>query len=77
MNHDPVRGEEPGHQMEAEPGDLLKVKSKLKRAGKIHMGDGREACDLDLPVSMSAGDALFTFSLRLSAGPRTESSRRD
>ena len=55
--------------MEAEPGDLLKVKSKLKRAGKIHMGDGREACDLDLPVSMSAGDALFTFSLRLSAGP--------
>ena len=77
MNHDPVRGEEPGRQMEAEPGDLLKVKSKLKRAGKIHLGDSREACDLDLPVSMSAGEVPFTFSLRISTGPRTESSKRD
>ena len=65
-------GEEPGPQMEAGPGDLLKVKSTLKGARKIHMGDGKEACDLDLPLSMSAGDVPFMLSLRLSAGPRTE-----
>ena len=73
LNHDPVRGEEPGPQMEAGPGDLLKVKSKLKGAEKIHMKDGREDCDLDLPASMSAGDVPSTLSLRPSAGTRTES----
>ena len=46
--------------MEAEPRDLLKVKSKLNRAGKIHMGDGREACELNRPVSMAAVMFLYT-----------------
>ena len=46
--------------MEAGPRDLLKVKSKLNRAGKIHMGDGRETCDLNQPVSMSAVMFLYT-----------------
>ena len=46
--------------MEARPRDLLKVKSKLNRAGKIHMGDGREACDLNRPVSMAAVMFLYT-----------------
>ena len=46
--------------MEAGPRDLLKVKCKLKRAGKIHMGDSREACDLNLPVSKSAVMFLYT-----------------
>ena len=59
--------------MGAEPRDLLKVKSKLKGAEKIHVKDGREACDLDLPASMSAGDVPSTLNLRPSAGTRTES----
>lgn len=46
--------------MEAGPRDLLKVKSKLNRAGKIHMGDGRETCDLNRPVSMAAVMFLYT-----------------
>ena len=46
--------------MEAGPRDLLKVKSKLNRTGKIHMGDGRETCELNRPVSMSAVMFLYT-----------------
>ena len=46
--------------MEAGPRDLLKVKSKLNRAGKIHMGDGRETGELNQPVSMSAVMFLYT-----------------
>ena len=46
--------------MKAGHRDLLKVKIKLKRAGKIHMGDGREACDLNRPVSMAAVMFLYT-----------------
>ena len=59
--------------MEIGPRDLLRVKSKLKGAGKIHIGDGREASNLDLPASMSAGDVPSTLNLRPSAGTRTES----
>ena len=73
LNNDPVRSEEPGPQMEAESRDWLKVKSKLKGAKKIHVKDGREACDLDLPASMSAGAVHSTLSLGPSAGTRTES----
>ena len=40
--------------------DLLKVKSKLNRTRKIHMGDGRETCDLNRPGSMSAVMLLYT-----------------
>ena len=40
--------------------DLLNVKSKLNRAGKILMGDGRETCDLNQPVFMSAVMFLYT-----------------
>ena len=40
--------------------DLLNVKSKLNRAGKILMGDGRETCDLNQPVSMAAVMFLYT-----------------
>ena len=46
--------------MEAGPRDLLKVKSKLNRAGKIHMRDGRETGELNQPVSMSAVMFLYT-----------------
>ena len=46
--------------MEAGPRDLLRVKSKLNRAGKIHMGDGRETGELNQPVSMSAVMFLYT-----------------
>ena len=46
--------------MEAGPRDLLRVKSKLNRAGKIHMGDGRETCELNQPVSMAAVMFLYT-----------------
>ena len=46
--------------MEAGPRDLLKVKSKLNRTGKIHVGDGRETCDLNWPASMSAVMFLYT-----------------
>ena len=46
--------------MEAGPRDFLKVKSKLNRTGKIHVGDGRETCDLNRPVSMSAVMLLYT-----------------
>ena len=73
LNNDPVRSEEPGPQMEAGSRDWLKVKSKLKGAEKIHVKDGREDCDLDLPASMSAGDVPSTLSLTPSAGTRTES----
>ena len=59
--------------MEARSRDWLKVKSKLKGAEKILVKDGREACDLDLSASMSAGDVLSALSLRPSAGTRTES----
>ena len=59
--------------METGSRDWLKVKSKLKGAEKIHVKDGREACDLNLSASMSAGDVPSTFSLRPSAGTRTES----
>ena len=59
--------------METGSRDWLKVKSKLKGAEKIHVKDGREACDLDLPASMSAGDVPSTLNLRPSAGTRTES----
>ena len=45
--------------MEAGPRDLLKVKSKLNRTGKIHVGDGRETCDLNWPASMSAVMFLY------------------
>ena len=44
---------------EAGPRDLLNVKSKLNRAGKIHMGDGRETCELNQPVSMAAVMFLY------------------
>ena len=73
LNNDPVSSEEPGPQMEAGIRDWLKVKSKLKGAEKILVKDGREACDLDLSASMSAGDVLSALSLRPSAGTRTES----
>ena len=73
LNNDPVRSEEPGPQIEVGSRDWLKVKSKLKGAEKIHVRDGREACDLDLPQSMSAGDVPSTLSLRPSAGIRTDS----
>ena len=46
--------------MEAGHRDLLKVKNKLNRAGKIHMEDGRETCDLNQPVSKSAVMFLYT-----------------
>ena len=59
--------------METGPRDLLRVKSKLKGAGKIHTGDGREACDLDLPASMSAGDVPSTLRLGPSTGTRADS----
>ena len=59
--------------MEAGSRDWLKVKSKLRGAEKIHIRDEREACDLDLPASMSAGDVPSTLNLRPSAGTRTES----
>ena len=59
--------------MEAGIRDWLKVKSKLKGAEKIRVGDGREACDLDWSASMCAGDVPSTLSLRPSAGTRTES----
>ena len=54
-----------------------KKKSKLMGAEKIHVGDGREACDLNLSASMSACDVPSTLSVRPSAGIRTESWRRD
>ena len=73
LNNDPVRSKEPVPQMEGGSRDWLKVKSKWKGAEKILVKDGREACDLDLPQSMSAGDAPSTLSLRPSAGTRTES----
>ena len=73
LHNDPVRSEEPGPQIEVGSRDLLKVKSKLKVAEKIHMKDGREACDLDLSASMCAGDVLSALSLRPSPGTRTES----
>lgn len=73
LNNDPVRSKEPGPQMEAASRDWLKVKSKWKGAEKIHVRDGREACDLDLPQFMSAGDVPSTLSLRPSVGTRTES----
>ena len=73
LNNDPVRNEEPGPQIEVGSRDWLKVKSKLKVAEKIHVKDGREACDLDLSASMSAGDVLSALSLRPSAGTRIES----
>ena len=59
--------------MEARSRDWLKVKSKLMGAEKICVGDGREACDLDLSASMSAGDVLSALSLRPSARTRIES----
>ena len=59
--------------MEIGPRDLLRVKSKLKGAGKIHIGDGREASNLHLPVSMSAGDVPFTLRLGISTGARADS----
>ena len=59
--------------MEARSRDWFKVKSKLMGAEKIHAKDGKEACDLDLPASMSAGDVPSTLNLRPSAGTRTES----
>ena len=73
LNNDPVSSEESWYQMEARSRDWLKVKSKLMGAEKIHVGDGREACDLDLLVSTSAGDVPSTLSLGPSAGTRTES----
>ena len=73
LNNDPDRSEEPGPQIEAGSRDWLKIKSKLKGAEKIHVKDGREACDLDLSASMSAGDVLSALSLRPSPGTRTES----
>ena len=73
LNNDPVRSEEPGPQMEAGSRDWLKVKSKLKGAEKIHMKDGREACDLDLSASMSAGDVPFMLRLGPSTGTRADS----
>ena len=73
LNNDPVSSEEPGPQMEAGIRDWLKVKSKLKGAEKIHVGDGREACDLDWSASMCAGVVPSTLSLRPSAWTGTES----
>ena len=73
LNNDLVLSEESGPQMEAGSRDWLKVKNKWKGAEKIHVRDGREACDLNLSASMSAGDVPSTFSLRPSAGTRTES----
>ena len=74
LNNNPVSSEESWYQMEARSRDWLKVKSKLMGAEKIHVGDGREACDLDLSTSnLSACDVPSTLSLRPSAGIRTES----
>ena len=73
LNNDPDRSEEPGPQIEAGSRDWLKIKSKLKGTEKIHVKDGREACDLDLPESMSSGDVPSSLSLRPSAGTSTES----
>ena len=73
LNNDPVRSEEPRPQIEVGSRDWLKVKSKLMGAEKIHVGDGREACDLDLSASMSACDVPSALRLRPSAGIRTES----
>ena len=73
LNNNPVSSEESWYQMEARSRDWLKVKSKWKGAEKIHVKDGREACDLDVSASMSAGDVPSTLSLRPSAGIRTDS----
>ena len=59
--------------MEIGPRDLLRVKSKLKGAGKIHIGNGREASNLHLPASMSTGDVPFTLRLGTSPGARADS----
>ena len=59
--------------MEIGPRDLLRVKSKLKGAGKIHIGNGREANNLDLQVSVSAGDVPFLLRLGPSTGTRSDS----
>ena len=75
FNNDPVRSEEPGLQIEVGSRDWLKVKSKLKGAEKIHVKDGREACDLDLSASMSSGDVPSALSLKPSPGTRTESKK--
>ena len=52
LSNNPVSSEESWYQMEARSRDWLKVKSKLKGAEKIRVGDGREACDLDWSASM-------------------------
>lgn len=59
--------------METGPRDSLRVESKLKGARKIHIGDGREASNLDLPASMSAGDVPFMLRLGSSPGTRADS----
>ena len=59
--------------METGPRDSLRVKSKLKGAGKIHIGNGREASNLDLLASVSAGDVPFPLRLGPSTGTRADS----
>ena len=48
------------------------MKAEPQEQGKIHMGDIREACELDLPGYRSV-DIPFTLSLRLLAETRAES----